>query len=277
CAAHAAGPARRGNLGWRELPRPPRRGPPPLRGAAWDRAGRTTSGRCGSRPARARRAAAARRTRWAPPAPAAPPCRAPASAPPPRATLRTHPGTARAAPQTRQVPARRAGARPGPAAAPSCPSARLDRGFVQRPLDGGDVVAGDLDLLSCQRPVLGPDHEVAVAFLVDPLDARADLDDRDVRVDGEAEVEDLDRRGQAEPPVPRGPGVVPLRGGAVKPEDGPLRRSGSGTKRSADGAIRAVRGVPRESQFSRASGARAPSGPRDGCCRRRSPGCGTHP
>src|SRR5437773_3853557 len=162
---------------------------------------------------------------------AAPPCRAPACAPPPRATLRTHPGTARAAPQTRQAPARRAGARPGPGAAPSCPSARLDRGFVQRPLDGGDVVAGDLDLLSCQRPVLGPDHEVAVAFLVDPLDARADLDDRDVRVDGEAEVEDLDRRGQAEPPVPRGPGVVPLRGGAVKPEDGPLRRSGSGTKR----------------------------------------------
>src|SRR6266850_7736600 len=231
CAAHAAGPARRGNRGWRELPRPPRRARPTLRGAARDWTGRRTSGRCGSRPARARRAAAARRTRWAPPAPAAPPCRAPASAPPLRATLRTRPGTARAARQTTRAPERRAGARPGPAAAPSCPSARLDRGFVQRPLDGGDVVAGDLDLLSRQWPVLGPDHEEAVAFLVDPLDAWTDLDHRDVRVDREAEVEDLDRRGQAEPPVPRGRGVVPLGGGAVKPEGGASRRSCRAAKR----------------------------------------------
>src|SRR5262249_43595103 len=174
--------------------------PPPPRGAAGGRAGRRTCGRSGSRPGPARRAGWAPRTRWARPARAARLCPAPASAPRPRETLRTRPGTARAAPRTSRSPARRAGARPGPAGAPSCPSAHLDRRPVQRPLDGGDVVARDLHLLPGEGAVLGPDHEVAVAFLVDPLDAGTDLDHRDVRVHREAEVEDLDRGGQAKPP-----------------------------------------------------------------------------
>src|SRR5438067_3477304 len=95
---------------------------------------------------------------------------------------------------------RRAGARPGRGAALPCPSARLDRGLVQRPLDGGYVVARDLHFLARQRAVLGADHEVAVAFLVDALDAGPDLDHGDVRVHREAEVEDLDRRGHASLP-----------------------------------------------------------------------------
>src|SRR5438876_639657 len=123
-----------------------------------------------------------------------------ASAPPPRGCRRTRRERDRAAPRTRRAPARRAGARPGRGAALPCPSARLDRGLVQRPLDGGYVVARDLHLLARQRAVLGADHEVAVAFLVDALDAGADLDHGDVRVHREAEVEDLDRRGHASLP-----------------------------------------------------------------------------
>src|SRR5207248_11161864 len=67
-------------------------------------------------------------------------------------------------------------------------------------LDGRYVVAGKFHLLARERPVLGPDHEVAVAFLVDALDAGADLDHGDVRVHREAKVEDLDRRGHASLP-----------------------------------------------------------------------------
>src|SRR5207245_10025996 len=102
--------------------------------------------------------------------------------------------TDRAAPRTRRAPARRARARRGPEGAPSSPSARLDRRLVQRPLDRGNVVARDLHFLPRPRSILGAAPEVAVPFLVDPLDTRADLDDGDVWVHRNAHVADLTRR-----------------------------------------------------------------------------------
>src|SRR5205085_4405622 len=92
----------------------------------------------------------------------------------------------------------------------------------ERPLDGGDVVAGNLDLLAREGPVPGPHHPVAAPFLVDPRDSGPQLDDVDVGVHGKAQVENLDGSRQGSPPFRSIRSYRPRRGGSSGEEPAKL-------------------------------------------------------